>query len=42
MMAMTHNDESNNHHHNNGKDACTLTVTTPSQEGQQRQLDDKQ
>jgi hypothetical protein len=35
-------DKSNNCYQNTGKDACKLTAMTPSQQGQQRQLDDKQ
>jgi hypothetical protein len=37
-----HRDASDNCHPNNCKDACALTATTPSQQGKQCQLDDKQ
>jgi hypothetical protein len=37
-----HCHEGDNCNGNNGKDACALTATTPSQQGQQCQLNDKQ
>jgi hypothetical protein len=37
-----HHHDGNNRDCDDGKDACTLMVTVQSQQGQQRQLDNKQ